>query len=84
MKYRIGDTICLKTNGKIYSNLFVSGSVRSARVYFLRKNYCSWRKKGEGGFVLEALCHAMHNEKTLFNSKQVLIEKFIEEYNMKL
>lgn len=86
MRYRIGDTICIKVNGKIYSNLFVSGSVRSSRVYFsrvyfLRKNYSSWR----GDFSLDlAICQAMHREEFLFSSKQVLIEKVCREYNMTL
>jgi hypothetical protein len=84
MKYRIGDTICIKANGKIYSNLFVSGSVKSARVYFVRLNYVSWKERWNPNKQLLAICTSMHNEKFLFSSKQVLVERVVKNKVMTL
>lgn len=79
MKYRIGDTVCLKNyvslkdkdncrkSPLIVNNYIISGCIISKRVYYLVEN--------ETRVQNSIFNFVPHNEDRLFSSRQILIEK---------
>lgn len=79
IKYRIGDTVCLKNyvslkdkdncrkSPLIVNNYIISGCIISERVYYLVEN--------ETRVQNSIFNFVPHNEDRLFSSRQILIEK---------